>query len=50
MEERLQAVPLKRMAKPEEVASVLHFLSSPDSSYISGVGLVVDGGVTLKAA
>jgi NAD(P)-dependent dehydrogenase (short-subunit alcohol dehydrogenase family) len=35
IEEALEAVPLKRLAEPEEVAKVVMFLLSSDSSYIT---------------
>lgn len=38
-------VPLKRLGDPKEVASVVSFLASNDSSYITGQTLVVDGGL-----
>lgn len=37
-------VPLRRAAEPAEIASVIHFLASPESSYITGAVLVADGG------
>jgi NAD(P)-dependent dehydrogenase (short-subunit alcohol dehydrogenase family) len=37
---------IARIAKPEEVAAVIAFLLSEDSSFVTGSGLVVDGGMT----
>lgn len=39
-------VPLGRAAKPEEVASAIAFLLSDEASFINGVNLPVDGGVS----
>ena len=37
---------IARIARPEEVASAIAFLLSDDSSFVTGSGLVVDGGMT----
>ena len=42
----LARVPMDRMAEPEEIAAAALFLASDDSSYITGVALPVDGGLT----
>ena len=41
-------IPMRRIAKPEEVADVVLFMTSPMSSYVTGVGWLVDGGTTLQ--
>ncbi|MBD2775992.1 SDR family oxidoreductase [Iningainema tapete] len=38
------SAPMKRMGKPEEIASTVLFLCSSAASYITGQSLVVDGG------
>lgn len=38
------AVPMKRMGAPEEIARPVLFLASDDASFITGVDLYVDGG------
>ena len=40
-----EAVPMKRLGQPEEVAGAVAFLASSDASYITGVELNVDGGM-----
>ena len=39
-------IPLKRVAKPEEVLNLVLFLASEESSYSTGAEFVIDGGLT----
>lgn len=44
----LSAIPLGRLGTPEEVASVVVFLASNESSYITGITIDVNGGRYLR--
>jgi 3-oxoacyl-[acyl-carrier protein] reductase len=45
-DESKELTPLKRNAKPEEIADVVSFLLSEQSSFINGTTIAVDGGLT----
>lgn len=40
-------LPLRRAGKPSEIAGVVMFLAGPDSTYMTGEVVVVDGGLTI---
>ena len=40
-------VPLGRLGRPEEVASLIVFLASDEASYVTGAAVPVDGGATI---
>jgi NAD(P)-dependent dehydrogenase (short-subunit alcohol dehydrogenase family) len=42
----VSAIPMGRMGSPDEVAKVVSFLASDDSSFVTGSELFVDGGMT----
>jgi len=44
MEGFLKKIPLRRLARPEEIASVYAFLASDDASYVTGAVIPVTGG------
>ena len=46
--EFVNQVPLARMGQADEIASVAAFLASDEASYITGAGIVVDGGYTTR--
>jgi len=41
----VSTVPVKRLAKPEEIANVIAFVSSANASYMTGASIPVDGGM-----
>lgn len=42
-------IPMGRLVEPEEVASVIAFLAGPDASFVNGVILPVDGGLSASS-
>jgi len=45
-EDLMRKVPLKRIGKPEDIASVALFLASDQASYVTATTVFVDGGMT----
>jgi len=43
----LEVIPMAKFGQPEDVAKVCLFLASPESDYITGQVIVVDGGMTM---
>ncbi|MBQ8003644.1 MAG: SDR family oxidoreductase, partial [Oscillospiraceae bacterium] len=43
-----QITPLRRWGKPEDVANLAVFLASDDASYLNGVIIPCDGGITIN--
>mgnify|MGYP001626186027 CR=1 FL=1 len=44
-----QRSPLRRLAKPEDIAAAALYFASDDSAYVTGQRLAVDGGMTIVA-
>jgi len=47
MDEWMAQTPLKRLGKPDEVASVVSFIASDASSYVTGAAINVNGGLVM---
>jgi 3-oxoacyl-[acyl-carrier protein] reductase len=47
LEKVKQRTPIKRLGRPEEVASLVVFLASEEASYITGAAIPVTGGADL---
>jgi NAD(P)-dependent dehydrogenase (short-subunit alcohol dehydrogenase family) len=44
--EGFPVVPMKRLAAAEDIAAAFSYLASDDAAYVTGINLVVDGGLT----
>jgi NAD(P)-dependent dehydrogenase (short-subunit alcohol dehydrogenase family) len=40
------AVPMRRLAQPDEIAQAMLWICSPENSFMTGHALAVDGGLT----
>lgn len=48
-EEGFPVVPMGRLGQPEDMAAAFSYLASDDAAYVTGINLVVDGGLTAHA-
>lgn len=48
MDSEIAKTPMRRLADVEEIADSIAFLASPMASFMTGAGLVVDGGYTVN--
>lgn len=44
-----ERIPLRRVARVEDIAATIAFLASSDASHVTGVGWLIDGGQTLQS-
>ena len=47
-EQFTHGITLERLSEPSDVAGVVSFLSGPDSNYITGQSIIVDGGMVFN--
>ncbi|WP_249593853.1 SDR family NAD(P)-dependent oxidoreductase [Peribacillus frigoritolerans] len=47
-EQLAKSIPLRRLGKPEDIANLVAFLASDESSFITGTEMIIDGGMTAK--
>lgn len=43
-EKLAETIPMRRLGKPEEVARAIYYLCTPESSYVTGVEIEINGG------
>jgi len=43
-EKLVEQIPMRRLGKPEEVARTIYYLCTPESSYVTGVEIEINGG------
>jgi 3alpha(or 20beta)-hydroxysteroid dehydrogenase len=48
VEEIAASIPLGRLADPAEISSLVSFLASDASAYITGADLIIDGGIRAR--
>lgn len=48
LHEAAKGIPLRRIGRPHEIASLIRYLTSDDASYITGQSIIADGGLTVS--
>ena len=48
LREAARTIPLRRVGRPSEIATLIRFLTSDDASYITGQAIIADGGLTVR--
>ena len=48
VEQLAAGIPLGRIAAPSEISALVSFLASPESRYITGTDVVIDGGIRAR--
>jgi len=48
IDDLLVDIPMRRLGRPEEIADLALFLASAEAAYITGTGIVIDGGYTTQ--
>jgi 3-oxoacyl-[acyl-carrier protein] reductase len=46
LQRKTASIPMQRMAEPQEIAAAIAFLCSQRAAYVTGINMLVDGGVT----
>jgi meso-butanediol dehydrogenase/(S,S)-butanediol dehydrogenase/diacetyl reductase len=48
MEQFAKNIALKRVSQPRDVAACVSFLAGPDSDYMTGQAIIIDGGMVFN--
>jgi meso-butanediol dehydrogenase / (S,S)-butanediol dehydrogenase / diacetyl reductase len=48
LEQFAKNITLKRLSEPEDVAACVSYLAGPDSDYMTGQALIIDGGMVFN--